>query len=197
MKMYVNITAHGLCRFRVIEEGWNEDNDEVQYRGQYRLPKGIRTNSGKKWVDIDYWFTRWEIWTTLDEIDIADQERIKSNPLMAPANHPLDVLLSELKRGRMAEDQKLIDGFIIQLSNQSGPGLAFSPTQNVVSHERQIQLDREWMQEKMFAIGAFMESEEYENLNPPAMSILNIQASAIATYLQCLTEMTQWGTKKA
>jgi len=38
------------------------------------------------------------------------------NPLNAPANYPLDVLLKELKRGRKAAQQHLIDRWIEELS---------------------------------------------------------------------------------
>ena len=55
MKVYV--TGHGLVPFRATNVSKSADADLIQLRGQYKLPKGSRLTNGKKWVDLDYWFT--------------------------------------------------------------------------------------------------------------------------------------------
>ena len=43
-------------------------------------------------------------------------EKEFQNPLSEPLNHSLEVLLNEIKRGRPAETQKLIQSWIEQLN---------------------------------------------------------------------------------
>jgi predicted nicotinamide N-methyase len=42
-----------------------------------------------------------------------------TNPLLSPANHDLSILLAELKFGRPAKDQLIIDKWIKQLNNKN------------------------------------------------------------------------------
>lgn len=46
------------------------------------------------------------------------EENGYKSPLLDPPNHNLDILLKELKYGRPAADQNLIDSFIKQLYNR-------------------------------------------------------------------------------
>lgn len=56
--MYVYVNGYGLRPFRAVEKKmFNNDPSLLQLRGQYKLPPNIKTNSGKKWIDLDYWFS--------------------------------------------------------------------------------------------------------------------------------------------
>lgn len=54
--MKVFITGYGLRPFRI-----EEITDLMQYKGSYKLPKNITLTGGKKWVELDYYFTRKQI----------------------------------------------------------------------------------------------------------------------------------------
>ena len=54
--MFVYVTALGLRPFRITRKKQFVSNTPIQYKGQYKLPKGERLGNGKKWVDLDYWF---------------------------------------------------------------------------------------------------------------------------------------------
>lgn len=59
---FVYITGHGLRPFK-IEETYKLKSFPEQYRGKYKLPKNVRTEKGKKWIGMDYWFTEDQIIT--------------------------------------------------------------------------------------------------------------------------------------
>lgn len=48
------------------------------------------------------------------------------------------------------------------------------------------------LQEKITKLNAFQESENFNKIEPFQMSLLNIQAQAMLTYSQCLTERLSW-----
>lgn len=60
--MFVYVNGYGLRPFRAL--AISRFNDQIQLKGQYKLPKGTCTTNGKKWVDLDYWFTVDQIKTT-------------------------------------------------------------------------------------------------------------------------------------
>lgn len=56
--MFVYITGYGLRPFRADEiTMFNGDFNQLQLKGKYKLPKGTTCTNGKKWVNIDYWFS--------------------------------------------------------------------------------------------------------------------------------------------
>ena len=56
--MFVYINGYGLRPFRAFEMiMFNEDINNLQLKGQYKLPKNLKLTNGKKWVDLDHWFT--------------------------------------------------------------------------------------------------------------------------------------------
>ncbi len=54
--MFVYVTALGLRPFRITKMKQFTSDSPIQYKGQYKLPKGVKLGNGKKWVDLDYWF---------------------------------------------------------------------------------------------------------------------------------------------
>lgn len=67
--MYVYVTGLGLRKFRITEIKKFQNSFPVQYKGQYKLPKGHFLVNGKKWVDLDFWFIE-------DQIFNSDGEKI-------------------------------------------------------------------------------------------------------------------------
>jgi hypothetical protein len=53
--MFVNINGYGLVKFKPQEI--NSHDSETQFRGKIRLPKGVLSVNGKKWVKHDYWYS--------------------------------------------------------------------------------------------------------------------------------------------
>jgi hypothetical protein len=53
--------------------------------------------------------------------------------------------------------------------------------------EEKAQLD-----ERRAKLEAFQHSEAFQSIEPVQMTLLNIQAQAMATYSQCLTERLAW-----
>ena len=53
--------------------------------------------------------------------------------------------------------------------------------------EEKAQLD-----ERRAKLEAFQQSEAFKGIEPVQMTLLNIQAQAMATYSQCLTERIAW-----
>ncbi len=55
--MFVYVTGYGLSPFRAVEmKMFNEDINNLQFKGQYKLPKNTTRTDGSKWIDLDYWF---------------------------------------------------------------------------------------------------------------------------------------------
>lgn len=59
MKVY--ITALGKRPFRITHKKQFTSDSPIQYKGQFKLPKGSRLTNGKKWVNLDYWFEESQI----------------------------------------------------------------------------------------------------------------------------------------
>ena len=63
MKVIVN--GYGLLPFRATEcHKFDGREDLVQFRGEVKLPKGVRTGGGSKWMAHDYWYTTGQITPT-------------------------------------------------------------------------------------------------------------------------------------
>lgn len=63
--MYVYTNGYGPVKFRALEITlFENDPTTAQFRGEIRLPKGVVRGDGKKWVELDYWFTIDEIHQT-------------------------------------------------------------------------------------------------------------------------------------
>lgn len=60
--MFVYVNGYGLRPFRALSI--SRFNDQIQLKGQYKLPKNTVASNGKKWMDLDYWFTIDQIKTT-------------------------------------------------------------------------------------------------------------------------------------
>lgn len=56
-KMKVFVTPYGLRPFRI-----EKITDEMQYKGSYKLPKNITKSGGGKWVKLNYYFTKEQIY---------------------------------------------------------------------------------------------------------------------------------------
>lgn len=52
--------------------------------------------------------------------------------------------------------------------------------------------EKNGLEEKRTKLKAFQESENFAKIDPIQMSLLNIQAQAMLTYSQCLTERLTW-----
>lgn len=65
-KYYVFVTGYGLCRFKPTKS-YCTATDIKMRKGKAKLPKGIRTASGKKWMFLDYYFTIEEMFTSKEE----------------------------------------------------------------------------------------------------------------------------------
>ena len=66
MKGIVFINGHGAVRFRArksiqLLNSISDFDEEKQYRGEIKLPKGVTDEKGNKWKKINYWFTKSEI----------------------------------------------------------------------------------------------------------------------------------------
>jgi len=61
--MYVFVTSYGLLKFRITKKKRVLANSPKQYKGQIKLPKGT-TIQGKRWANLDYWFTKSEIFNS-------------------------------------------------------------------------------------------------------------------------------------
>lgn len=59
--MNVYVTGYGLRPFRIKEEYQLDNNSPKQYKGEYKLPKGITRDNGSQWMELDYWFTKEQI----------------------------------------------------------------------------------------------------------------------------------------
>ena len=53
------------------------------------------------------------------------------------------------------------------------------------------------LDERLGKLVDFQQSEAFQNIDPLQMSLLNIQAFAMTTYSQCLTERIAWLDKEA
>ena len=58
--LYVFTNGYGLVRFR-IEKVHNAGKDTETYKGSIRLPKGITSTEGKKWLKYYYRFKLGEV----------------------------------------------------------------------------------------------------------------------------------------
>lgn len=52
--MKVNITGYGERPFRVTKILFTP---HLQFKGEYKLPKNTTKTNGKKWMELDYYFT--------------------------------------------------------------------------------------------------------------------------------------------
>jgi hypothetical protein len=52
--MFVFINGYGSVKFRPLEI--STTGSDTQFRGKIKLPKGIKSGEGKKWINHDYWF---------------------------------------------------------------------------------------------------------------------------------------------
>jgi len=57
----VYITGYGLRPFQIKETHQLNPDSPKQFKGRYKLPKNIKNMNGKKWIDLDYYFTEEEI----------------------------------------------------------------------------------------------------------------------------------------
>lgn len=93
---HVFVCGHGLVKFKSeIRRGFGE---EIQYQGKIKLPKGLRTTAGKKWISHDYYYDDSQIFccrncgieSMLKEneavIDLDDCERFEEEYVGAPGN---------------------------------------------------------------------------------------------------------------
>lgn len=55
--MKVFVTPYGLRPFRI-----EKITDGMQYKGSYKLPKNITKSGGGKWVKLNYYFTKEQIY---------------------------------------------------------------------------------------------------------------------------------------
>lgn len=63
MKVIVN--GYGMLPFRATEcHKFDGREDLVQFRGEVKLPKGVKTGGGSKWMAHDYWYTTGQITPT-------------------------------------------------------------------------------------------------------------------------------------
>lgn len=58
--MKVFVTPYGLRPFRI-----EEMTDQMQYKGSYKLPKNITKSGGGKWLKLDYYFTKEQIFNNV------------------------------------------------------------------------------------------------------------------------------------
>jgi hypothetical protein len=55
--MFVYVNGYGLRPFKAVEMSmFNNDINNLQFKGKYKLPKNSKLTNGKKWVDLDHWF---------------------------------------------------------------------------------------------------------------------------------------------
>ena len=66
--MKVFVTPYGLRPFRI-----EEITDQMQYKGSYKLPKNITKSGGGKWVKLDYYFTKEQIYN-----NVSNKKLLKS-----------------------------------------------------------------------------------------------------------------------
>ena len=59
--MFVFVTGFGLVKFRITEKNKFATNLPTQFKGQVKLPKGSIMTNGNKWYELDYWFTKDQI----------------------------------------------------------------------------------------------------------------------------------------
>lgn len=62
--MFVFVTGYGLLKFRITKKERFLQNVPTQFKGQVKLPKGTTITNGKKWFDLDYWFTKDQIFNS-------------------------------------------------------------------------------------------------------------------------------------
>jgi len=56
--MFVYVNGYGLRPFKAVEmQMFNNDINNLQFKGKYKLPKNTTTNNSKKWISLDFWFT--------------------------------------------------------------------------------------------------------------------------------------------
>lgn len=68
---FVFINGYGLVKFKSINKNVfiSEDGHfNAQYQGLIKLPKGVTTGDGSKWMDYDYWFDSNKIFNTRGEV---------------------------------------------------------------------------------------------------------------------------------
>lgn len=66
--MYV--TPYGMRPFQ-ITKSVKRGNFEVQHKGVYKLPKGVKRNDGSKWDELSYWFDERTLYTKIKGDKIA------------------------------------------------------------------------------------------------------------------------------
>lgn len=66
-KGYVFVTGYGLCKFKGIESVTLLGSFNRQTKGDIKLPKGVKTTEGKKWMALDYWFFDHQVFSTKKE----------------------------------------------------------------------------------------------------------------------------------
>ena len=63
--MKVQVNGYGMLPFRATEcYKFRGEESLVQFRGEVKLPKGVRAGDGKKWVQHDYWYDPTQIGVT-------------------------------------------------------------------------------------------------------------------------------------
>jgi len=63
--MKVQVNGYGMLPFRATEcHKFDGREDLVQFRGEVKLPKGVKTGGGSKWMAHDYWYTTGQITPT-------------------------------------------------------------------------------------------------------------------------------------
>lgn len=62
--MFVFVNGYGLLKFRITKKERFLPYAPTQFKGQIKLPKGTVTYNGKKWYDLDYWFTKDQIFNS-------------------------------------------------------------------------------------------------------------------------------------
>lgn len=62
--MKVHVNGYGLRPFQIEETFQLDSTHPKQYKGKYELPDRVTTADGKKWIELDYWFTKEEIYKT-------------------------------------------------------------------------------------------------------------------------------------
>lgn len=65
LKRFVFVNGYGLVPFRIVDVIDNNLNEKKQYRGEIKLPLGVKTYDGKKWMEKDYTFLEKEVFDSV------------------------------------------------------------------------------------------------------------------------------------
>lgn len=72
-KGFVFVTGYGLCQWKGYEQSGT--GDQVQWKGQIKLPEGTTTADGKDWMELDHWFMLDEVFVTVEDAITAIADR--------------------------------------------------------------------------------------------------------------------------